>query len=107
MVRCIDGCSLRLFFFLQSYLQGIVERYPEIFDGGGIEGPGSESAHQANFGAKWGPYQSIVILANDDLLKFDDIVKRPLEECLLNLAYRADKNQLDSLIHKANMRKYK
>ncbi len=107
MVRCTNGCTLRVFFFLQSYLKGIIERYPEIFEGTSVGGPGSESAHQANFARKWSSYQSIVVLANEDLLKFDEVVKRPLEECLLNLCYRADKVQLENLIHKAAMKKYK
>ncbi len=107
MVRCFNGRSFWLFFFLQSYLKGINERYPEIFEGGSVGGHGSESAHQANFARKWGAYQSIVVLANENLLNFDEIVKRPLEECLLNLCYRADKVQLESLMHKAAMKKYK
>ena len=107
MVRCTNGCTFWHFFFLQSYLKGINERYPEIFDQGSVGGHGSESAHQANFARKWGSYQSIVVLANDNILKFDEVVKRPLEECLLNLCYRADKVQLENLIHKANMKKYK
>jgi hypothetical protein len=107
MVRCFNGLSFWLFFFLQSYLKGINERYPEIFEGGGFEGHGSESAHQANFARKWSAYQSIVVLANDNLLNFDEIVKRPLEECLLNLCYRADKSQLEGLLHRQAMKKYK
>ena len=107
MVRCSNGCAFWMFFFLQSYLQGIVERYPEIFEGGSVSGPGSESAHQANFARKWGSYQSIVILAGEDILKFDEVVQRPLEECLLNLCYRADKVQLENILHKQAMKKYK
>ena len=107
MVRCFNGCAFRMFFFLQSYLQGIVERYSEIFEGGSVEGPGSESAHQANFGRKWGSYQSIVVLANEDITRFDEITALPLEKCLLNLCYRADKVQLENILHKQAMKKYK
>ena len=107
MVRRFNGHSFWLFFFLQSYLEGINERYPEIFEGGSFEGHGSESAHQENFSRKWGAYQSIVVLANDDLLKFDEVTQRPLEECLLNLCYRVDKAQLDNLLHRQAMKKIK
>jgi hypothetical protein len=96
-----------LFFFLHSYLQGLNERYPEIFEGGGIEGGNPESTYQANFGYKWRGYQSIAILAREDITKFEEITSTPLETCLLNLCYLSDKAQMERAIHKANMRKYK
>jgi predicted transport protein len=39
-------------------------------------------------------------LAEGDILRFDKVVEEPLEKCLLYLAYKADKNQVDSLMHK-------
>ena len=107
MVRCFNGCSFLHFFFLQSYLSGLAERYPEIFEGGGIEGGDPASTYSANFSRKWGGYQSISILAGEDITKFDVITQLPLEKCLLNLCYLADKVTMERQIHKANMRKYK
>ena len=107
MVRNFYGYSLLHFFFLQSYLQGLAERYPEIFEGGSIEAGDPSSTYSANFSRKWGGYQSIAILAGEDITKFDTITQLPLETCLLNLCYIADKVQMERSIHKANMRKYK
>jgi len=107
VVRCKYGFSLWLFFFLHSYLQGLTERYPEIFDGPGIEAGNPESTYQATFSQKWRGYQSIAILAREDITKFEEVTSRPLEECLLYLCYTSDKVQMEKQIHKANMRKYK
>lgn len=107
MVRCEYGFSFWLFFFLQSYLLGLLERYPEIFDGGGIDGQQPGGTHQINFARKWKGYQSIAILANGDITKFSQITSRPLEECLLYLCYLSDKNTMEQAIHRATMNKYK
>jgi hypothetical protein len=103
MVRCEYGFPFRLFFFLQSFIQGLVPRYPELFEGES----GDSSQHQINFGRKWRGYQSIATIAGEDLLKFDEVLTKPLEECLLFLAYLNDKNLLENLIHKEAMAKIK
>lgn len=46
-------------------------------------------------------------LAGDDILKIDEIVKQPLEKCLLYLSYKADKIQLEELVSKEMMKKMK
>ena len=86
--------TLEHFFFIK-FTKQLTEFYPEIFDG-----DGSSSQHQANFGKKWGSYSTIVSLAEGDILRFDKVVEEPLEKCLLYLAYKADKNQLETLMHK-------
>jgi hypothetical protein len=103
VVRCYNGLSFRLFFFLHSYLQGLTPRYPELFESNG----GDTGQHEQNFARKWRGYTSIVQLANEDITKFDEILERPLEECLLYLAYTQDKAQLESLLHKQMLSKYK
>ena len=103
MVRCYNGLSFRLFFFLHSYLQGLTPRYPELFERDGAD----TGQHQQNFGRKWRGYSSIVQLANEDITKFDEVLVKPLEECLLYLAYIQDKNQLEQLMHKQMLSKYK
>jgi len=95
------------FFFLQSYLQGLIERYPEIFEGGSIDAGDAASTYTANFARKWRGYQSIAILAGENILKFDEVTQLPLETCLLNLCYISDKVSMEKAIHKASMRKYK
>lgn len=87
--------------FFYQFVNGLIERYPELFD----EDGGSASEHQARFGKKWGSYTAIVSLANDDVTKFDEVVIQPLEKCLLLLAYRQDKVLLESIIHNEMMAK--
>jgi len=48
-----------------------------------------------------------VQLAGEDILRMDDVVKEPLEKCLLYLAYLADKAHLEELVHKEMMKKMK
>jgi hypothetical protein len=88
-----------LFFFIQ-FVNGLAERYPEIFDGAG-----ASSQHQANFAKKWSSYATIVELADRDITKFDRIAEEPLEKCLLYLAYRADKVQVEELMHRESIAK--
>ena len=85
--------------FFCSFANGLAEMYPELF-----EGDGTTSQHQANFGKKWRAYATIVELADGKLKEIDEVVKEPLEKCLLYLAYRADKIQLESLMHKESMK---
>jgi len=75
------------------------ERYTELFEGGG-----TTSQHQVNFGKKWRAYATIVELADGKLKEIDEVVKEPLEKCLLYLAYKADKVQLESMMHKEAMK---
>ena len=107
MVKCNNGCTLWVFFFLQDYLLGLVERYPELFEGGSIEGGDPTSVYSANFSRKWKGYQSVAILAQENILNFPNVLQRPLEECLLFLTYMTDKNTMERAIHRSMMKKYK
>lgn len=77
--------------------------YPEIFD----SESGGVSEHQIRFGKKWKSYSSIVDLAGGDITKFDVVLEEPLEKCLLYLAWKADKNLVDELVHKEMLKKAK
>ena len=44
-------------------------------------------------------------LAGGNILEMDKIVEEPLEKCLLFLAYRADKSQLEGLLHREAIKK--
>jgi hypothetical protein len=90
-------------FFFKKFIEGLIERYPEIFDG--VDG--NTTQHQINFGKKWKSYTSIVQLAGEDILRMDAVVKEPLEKCLLYLAYLSDKVTLEELVHKEMMKKMK
>ena len=100
MVRCANERTLRSTFFFIQFINGLVERYPEVFDG-----DGSPSQHQANFAKKWGSYATIVELAGGDITRFNIITREPLEKCLMYLAYRSDKNLIEQLIHKESLAK--
>tara|TARA_B100001094_G_scaffold254605_1_gene253373 strand:+ start:1039 stop:1203 length:165 start_codon:yes stop_codon:yes gene_type:complete len=39
---------------------------------------------------KWGWYTIIYSLANEDLLKIDEVVKKPLYECLTFMSHKQD-----------------
>jgi hypothetical protein len=46
-------------------------------------------------------------LANEDILRINEVVKEPLEKCLLYLSYKADKVRLEELVNKEMMKKMK
>ena len=104
MVRYHYGLALGLSFFFQRFVQGLIERYPEVFDGG-ISGDGLAPDAQANFSRKWKSYISIVQLSQGDITKIDEVVLQPLEKCLLMLAYMADRANVEELVHKAAMKR--
>ena len=86
--------------FFCEFVNGLAEKYPEIFDGEGVE-----SKHQLNFGKKWGNYSTIFELAKGDILKYDSVVKEELEKCLLYLSYISDKARLEQMLHTEAMAK--
>jgi hypothetical protein len=46
-----------------------------------------------------------VELAGGDILKFDEVIKEPLEKTLLYLCWKADRAMVDDLMHKEMMKK--
>jgi hypothetical protein len=89
-----------LYRFFFAFIQRLSTLYPEIFEGG----TGNESTFAINHGKKWKGYSSIVELANGNMLKFDEIVKQPLEKCLLYLAYKSDTVLVQEMMHKQAMK---
>ena len=85
-----------MYVFFCEFVNGLVEFYPELYD----TDNGSPSELQANFGKKWKNYSTIIELAGGDIQQIDRVVREPLEKCLLFLAYKADKNYLENLMHK-------
>jgi hypothetical protein len=100
MVISRNGYTLWLFVFFCSFINRLVEFYPEIYDADGLT-----SQYQVNFGKKWKSYTSIFELANGDVTKFEAIQQEPLEKCLLYLCFKADKASLESMLHKEAMKK--
>ena len=91
------------FSFFCSFIKGITEFYPEIFEGFGE----SPSQHQINFGRKWKGYGAVMQLCGNDVNKISEVVTLPLDTCLLYLSYQSDYNQLQNLIQKEIMAKHK
>jgi hypothetical protein len=85
--------------FFYQFVNGLIERYPELYDG-----DGASSQHQANFGKKWKSYQTIYELASGDIKKIDEVVEEPLEKCLLFLSYKSDKIRIETLMHKESLK---
>jgi len=102
MVISRNACTLRCFVFFCQFVNGLVERYPELYDG-----DGTSSQHQVNFGKKWSAYSTLIELASGDITKIDLVTKEPLEKCLLYLSYKADRNYLETLMHKEAMKGFK
>lgn len=103
MVKRRHGCAFRNFVFFSSYVNGLVQLYPELFE----DESGTTSQSIANFGKKWGSYASIVELANGEIERIDTVITQPLEKTLLLLAYKADKSFLEQLIHKESLKSLK
>ena len=102
LVKHYYGCPLWLSVFFYQFVNGLTERYPELYDG-----DGASSQHQANFAKKWSSYATIVELAAGDITKFESITKEPLEKCLLYLCFKADKSLVETLMHNENVAKIK
>lgn len=81
-------------------MDGLTEKYPELFDTDG----GSGDRLASNFSKKWRAYGTIVELAGGDILKIDEVTSQPLEKCLLLLAYKGDKNLLGNMMHEASLK---
>ena len=88
-------------FFLQ-FKQRIADNYPELFSerDGGVNDFGAT----ANFGAKWGWYQSIYGLAKGDVAEFDKVTKLNVHKCLLYLAFEKEKVELEKRLIKQKSR---
>lgn len=95
-----NGYPLWYIVFFSSFVNGLSNFYPELF-----EGAGQSSQYQANFAKKWGSYQTIIELAGGDITKFNEVTAYPLEMCLLYLAYKSDKAVVDNLIHRENIKR--
>lgn len=100
MVISRYGYTLWCIVFFCQFVNGLTERYPELYDGDGVS-----SQHQVNFGKKWSAYSTLIELASGDITKIDLVTKEPLEKCLLYLAYKADRNQLETLMHKESLKR--
>ena len=84
--------QLVLCFFLQ-FRNGTVEAYDTLFQQSSGDGGLSRAA---NFGNKWGWYQSIYGLANGDITRFEDITKLNIHQCFTMLSFMKEKAELEA-----------
>ena len=75
-----------------EFRTGLIEKYDELFGGGGDRNLDSVS----QFAKKWGWYQSIAALAKFDIRRFEDITKLGVHECFMMLSFMKDKNELEA-----------
>ena len=67
------------------------EQFNQIFNTETEEEEEQKNVDSLN--VKWGWYQAVFSLANENLLDFDQIVKKPAYECLTFMAYKQDLNK--------------
>tara|TARA_R110000737_G_scaffold46887_3_gene66688 strand:+ start:97 stop:351 length:255 start_codon:yes stop_codon:yes gene_type:complete len=75
-----------------EFRTGLIEKYDELFGGGGDKNLDSFS----QFSKKWGWYQSIYGLAKGDIRRFEDITKLGVHECFMMLSFMKDKTELEA-----------
>jgi hypothetical protein len=82
------------------------ERLNKSFDSlFGESGEGlDEFSEAAQFGKRWGWYQSIYILAKGDVLKFGDVTRTSLLKCLTYLTFEKDKTEFENRQIKKQMK---
>ena len=73
------------------------KRTVSLFDGLFTESSNEVSLNsEANFGRKWGWYQSIYAIAQGDLLRFEAVTKLPVRQALTWLEFEREKNELEA-----------
>ena len=95
----LDAVLSSMFFF-SEFRNGLINNYPEIFDGG----QGDTTSSLSQFQSKYGWFHSIWALSGGDITKVKDITKLNMHECLMMLAYIKDKNELEAKQIKNNIR---
>jgi len=79
-------------FFLE-FRKRVVNQYEGLFSGGIDD---NEHGERAQFGQRWGWYQSIVHLADGNILRINEVTKLDLHQCLLKLTFDKQKNEIES-----------
>ena len=74
--------------------------YLELFTGGG-----DNLSSAANFGRKWGWYQSLFSLSQGDIRRFENITKLNVHTCLYALSFMKDKAEAEAKQMKSKFNK--
>ena len=87
------GAAIGSVFFFVQFRDGVIEAYDSFFQQSNGDGGYSKSA---NFGAKWGWYQSIYGLAGGDITRFEDITKLNVHQCFTMLSFMKEKAEIEA-----------
>ena len=90
---CDLQTTLGAMLFFLEFRKRIVEQYEDLFSGG-IED--NEYGERAQFGQRWGWYQSINHLADGSVTRIDEVTKLALHKCLLKLMFDKQKTEIES-----------
>ena len=99
----VDVALSATVFFL-SFRDKVTELYSGLFGEKDTQG-GADTSIQANFGRKWGWYQSIHTLAQGDVRRIDEVTKTSLHKCLMMLEFEKDKNKVENHLIRKSMKK--
>ena len=75
-----------------AFRNRIIDGYDSLFTSssqGGLAG-------RANFGTKWGRYQSVYALADGDVTKFESITDLNMNACLTALTFKKEKAEIEA-----------
>ena len=87
------GAAIGSVFFFLQFRNGVIGAYDSLFSQSNGNGGYSRAA---NFGAKWGWYQSIYGLSNGDITKFEDITKLNVHQCFTMLSFMKEKAEIEA-----------
>ena len=85
-IKDIYGASLHLLKFREK----LYNDFEQLFTG--VEEDTGVNSYN-NIGAKWGWYNHLYLLSNENILNIEKVTKLPVYECLTFMSYKQDLNQ--------------
>lgn len=80
---------------MYAFFFDFAQRMRERFDGLYTERSGTLGNSEANFGRKWGWYQSVYAAAQGDILRFNAVTKLPITQLLTWLTFEKEKTEIE------------
>ena len=75
-----------------DFKKRITESFAVLFGEASEE---NEYSLEAQFGKRWGWYQSIYALAKGDIRRFSEVERLPIHECLTYLSFEKERIELE------------
>ena len=82
-------------FFLE-FKKRLIERYDGLFNGTVTDDGGGDYSGTSQFAKRWGWYQSLYVLAQGDVRRFNDITELSTHQCLTYLSFEKEKVTLEN-----------